>query len=209
MPVERLAAFCRERGIIFVVDGAHPPGMMRVDLHAIGADFYASSPHKWLCAPQGTGLLYMAEPWRTRLWPTLASGGWDDLSLGAHRFNHMGSLDESRIAGLVAALAFHEVVGAERVHARVRQLRRHLLQQLADIPRVRIMSPSRDDMAAGMVAFTVYGVPSLELQRRLAERANVRVRVVSEYGLGWMRMAPHIWNLESEMDRVAELVAEA
>jgi isopenicillin-N epimerase len=209
MPVERLAAFCRERGIIFVVDGAHPPGMMRVDLHAIGADFYASSPHKWLCAPQGTGLLYMAEPWRTRLWPTLASGGWDDLSLGAHRFNHMGSLDESRIAGLVAALAFHEVVGADRVHARVRQLRRHLLQQLAGMPRVRIMSPSRDDMAAGMVAFTVDGVPSLELQRRLAERANVRVRVVSEYGLGWMRLAPHIWNLEAELDRVAELVAEA
>src|SRR5690606_30638066 len=48
MPVAAIAAMCRERGIVCVVDGAHPPGMMRVDLRAIDADFYASSPHKWL-----------------------------------------------------------------------------------------------------------------------------------------------------------------
>src|SRR5690606_20056320 len=99
MPVAEIAALCRERGIICVVDGAHPPGMINVDLHGIDADFYASSPHKWLCAPQGTGLLYMREEWRTRLWPTLASGGWNDASLGAHRFNHLGTMDESRLAG--------------------------------------------------------------------------------------------------------------
>jgi selenocysteine lyase/cysteine desulfurase len=96
LPVREVAELCREKGIIFVVDGAHPPGMMRVDLSSWKPEFYASSPHKWLLAPQGTGLLYLGEGWRTRLWPTLASGGWDDVALGAHRFNHLGTFDESR-----------------------------------------------------------------------------------------------------------------
>jgi selenocysteine lyase/cysteine desulfurase len=148
----------------------------------------------------------MREEWRTRLWPTLASGGWDDLSLGAHRFNHMGTLDESRLAGLDAALRFHQTIGTAAVEARVRELGAHLLELLAGIPRVRIMSPRDPMLGVGLIAFTVAGVEALELQRRLAQEANARTRVVSEYGYGWMRLSPHIYNLEAELERVAALI---
>jgi len=205
MPVDRIVNLCRERGIISVIDGAHPPGLMRVDLRALDPDFYASSPHKWLLAPQGTGLLYIRENWRDRLWPTLASGGWDDLSLGAHRFNHLGTLDESRLAGLDAALRFHEAIGHDRIVARIATLRRSLHEQLAELPRVRMTSPLEN--GAGMLSFRVEGVPSLELQKRLAER-NMRTRVISEYDYGWMRLSPHVYTSEEEIGRVVKLVGE-
>jgi isopenicillin-N epimerase len=205
MPVSEIAALCRRRGIICVVDGAHPPGMMRVDLHAIDADFYASSPHKWLCAPQGSGLLYMREEWRTRLWPTLASGDWDNLELGAQRFNHLGSLDESRLAGLDAALRLQETIGIDRIEARIRMLGEHMHNRLAALPRLRMMSPRNDRLGIGLIAFRINGVESLELQRRLAG-ANVRTRVVSEYGYGWMRLSPHVYNTFDELDRVVDLL---
>ncbi len=137
LPVERIAELCREREITFVVDGAHPPGMMALDLSSWRPDFYASSPHKWLLAPQGTGLLYLGEAWRTRLWPTLASGGWDDLDLGAQRFNHLGTFDESRMAGLLASVEFLNMLGMERVEARVRYLRGRLQAALERLPGVR------------------------------------------------------------------------
>jgi selenocysteine lyase/cysteine desulfurase len=207
MPVREIAALCRQHGIVCVVDGAHPPGMIRVDLRAIDADFYASSPHKWLCAPQGTGLLYMRDEWRTRLWPTLASGGWDDMSLGAHRFNHMGTIDESRLAGLDAALRLHETIGPDAVEARIRELDALLLSALADVSRVRIKSPRDPSLGVGLIAFTVDGIESLELQRRLAE-ANVRTRVVSEYNYGWMRLSPHVYNTVGEVERVVALIAD-
>jgi isopenicillin-N epimerase len=206
LPAREIAALCRDRGIISVIDGAHPPGMMDVDLRAIDADFYASSPHKWLCAPQGSGLLYMREEWRTRLWPTLASGDWDNLELGAQRFNHLGSLDESRLAGLDAALRFQQIIGRDRIEARIRALDAHLLAALERLPHVRIMSPRDPALGIGLVSFAVPGVESLELQRRLAAAANVRTRVVSEYGYGWMRLSPHIYNTFEELDRVAELL---
>jgi isopenicillin-N epimerase len=208
MPVREIAAMCRQRGVICVVDGAHPPGMMRVDLRSIDADFYASSPHKWLCAPQGSGLLYLREEWRTKLWPTLASGDWNNTQLGAHRFNHLGTFDESRLAGLDAAILFQQTIGTDRIEARVRELRRRLLDGLAAIPRVRIMSPRDDALGAGMVAFSVDSIESLVLQQRLAETANVRTRVIGEYGYGWMRLSPHIYTAPGELDRVVGLIAD-
>jgi selenocysteine lyase/cysteine desulfurase len=208
MPVAEITALCREHGIICVVDGAHPPGMMRVDMEALGPpDFYASSPHKWLGAPQGTGLLWMAEEWRTRLWPTEASGGWDDLSLGAHRFNHLGTMDGSRPAGLDAAVQFNDAIGTDRVEARARHLRRRLRAALETLPGITIATPAGETLSAGVVSFELDGIESLALQRRLAREANVRTRVVAEYGYGWMRLAPHIYNTEAEVDRVVEWIA--
>ncbi len=206
MPVRELVDLLRPRGIVVVVDGAHPPGLMPLDLGALDPDFYASSPHKWLLAPQGTGFLWLREEWRTRLWPSVGSGDWDNLKLGAQRFNHLGTLDESRLAGLAAALAFHQAIGPERVHARIRELRRRLAEGLATVPGVTVVSPPDDGLVAGMVAFTTGRVPALELQQRLEKSANMRTRVIGEHGYGWMRLSPHIYNSPAEMDRAVELI---
>jgi selenocysteine lyase/cysteine desulfurase len=208
MPVRALVDLARDHGIISVVDGAHPPGMMPVDMAALDPDFYASSPHKWLLAPQGTGALYIRSNWRTRLWPTLASGDWDDLSLGAMRFNHLGSFDESRMAGLLAAIHFHDAIGAEKIHARIRELRARIFTGLSRIERLRIKSPAGDVLGAGMVSFRVDGLDSLELQRRLASKANVRTRVIGEYDYQWMRLSAHIYNSPAEIDKVVGMIAE-
>lgn len=206
LPVGRLAELCRERGIVFAVDGAHPPGMRRVSLREVGGDFYASSPHKWLLAPQGTGLLYLAPEWRRRLWPTLASGGWDDTDLGAHRFNHLGTFDESRLAGLIAAVEFVNALGMERVEGRVRYLHQRLKDGLRAVPGVHIVSPEQPELSTGMVSFALDGVDSLELQRYLASEANVRTRVIGEYDYGWMRLSTHVYNTMRDVETVLELV---
>jgi selenocysteine lyase/cysteine desulfurase len=209
LPVAELSARCARDGIVLVVDGAHPPGMMSLDLGSPSGDLYASSPHKWLLAPQGNGLLYLTRPWRGKLWPTLASGGWDDLSLGAHRFNHLGTFDESRLAGLLAAVEFVQALGMDRVEARIRTLRGRLQDGLLGIPGVRVVTPSDEGLVAGMVSFTLEGAESLDLQAHLARRHGVRTRVISEYGYGWMRLSTHVYNRPEELDRVVEMVAEA
>ena len=206
LPVERLGRRCREAGIVFVVDGAHPPGLMPVDLASIGADFYASSPHKWLLAPQGTGLLWMAPRWRDRLWPTLPSGDWSEP--GSQRFNHVGTLDGSRIAGLQAALEFHRSLGSEAIWRRVRELQDRLRSGLLSIPGLSLRSPDATG-TAGMLSFRIEGLDSLALQGHLARAARVRTRVIGEYGLGWMRLSTHVYNESGELDRVLALLDAA
>ncbi len=209
LPVSALARRCADRGITLVVDGAHPPGMMSLDLSTLGGDFYASSPHKWLLAPQGTGLLYLAPAWRTELWPTLASGGWDDLELGAHRLNHLGTFDESRLAGLLAAVEFIGTIGMDRIEGRIRYLRSALQSGLEVIDGVSLATPAQEKLATGMVSFRLEGISSLDLQAHLARVAKVRTRVISEYGYDTMRLSTHVYNRPSDLERVLGLVDEA
>jgi len=206
MPVREIVELCRQRGIISVIDGAHPPGLMPMSVRHLNPDFYAGSPHKWLLAPQGTGLLWMAEEWRTKLWPSVASGDWNNKTLGAHRFNHLGTLDESRFAGLLAALEFFELVGPSRIYARIEQLRHALLSGLADIRGIQIATPF--SQSAGMISFKHPRLASLELQKKLGER-NVRTRVIGEYNYGWMRLSPHIYNTIDEIGRVIDMIGSA
>jgi selenocysteine lyase/cysteine desulfurase len=189
LPVRELAARSAEQGIVLVVDGAHPPGMIRLDLGELGGDF---SPR-----------------WREALWPTLASGGWDDKALGAHRLNHLGTFDESRMAGLLAAVEFLQAIGMERVEARVRYLRRLLQDGLEEIPGVFVTTPGAEELATGMVAFRMEGVDSLDLQAHLARTERVRTRVISEYGHGTMRLSTHIYNRPDELHRVLGLLRDA
>lgn len=209
LPIRALADRCAEVGITLVVDGAHPPGMLDFDVDAIGGGMYASSPHKWMLAPQGTGLLYLAPEWRERLHPTLASGGWDDLSLGAHRLNHMGTIDESRPVGLLAAADYLSAIGMERIEARVRFLRARLEEGLRSIDGLGVATPASESMKGGMVSFSIDGVESAALQRHLSRAARVRTRVIAEYDYGWMRLSTHIYNSPAQIDRAVELIDEA
>ncbi len=203
MPVREIVELCRQRGIISVIDGAHPPGLVPMSIRELNPDFYAGSPHKWLLAPQGTGLLWLGEEWRTKLWPSVASGEWDNKQLGAHRFNHLGTLDESRFAGLLAALEFYELLGPARIYARIEQLRLTLLSGLSDIRGLQLATPASN--SAGMVAFKHPRLPSLELQKVLGAK-NVRTRVIGEYDYGWMRLSAHIYNSIDELGRVISLI---
>jgi len=207
-PVKELCALARERGIITAIDGAHPPGMLRTNLVDLGCDFYASSPHKWLLAPKGTGLLYVSEPWLDRLWPTIVSGGWDSLQDKAVRFDRKGTVNDSLYAGFQAAVDFHALIGPERVERRIRWLGDRLYDGLSRIAGVQLKSASDATIRAPLVSFTVDGWTADDLIQALWERAMVRVRHVAEYDYHWVRLSTHVYNTPEEIDRVVHLVAE-
>jgi len=207
-PVGELCALAREHGIVTAIDGAHPPGMLRFRLTDLGCDFYASSPHKWLLAPKGSGLLYVSEPWLDRLWPTIVSGGWDALQDKALRFDRKGTINESLLAGFQAAMEFHNLVGPERVERRIRWLGDRLYDGLAGIAGVDLKSPTDAALRAPLISFTVRGWTADDLIKALWERGPVRVRHVAEYDYHWVRLSTHIYNTPEEVDRVVALIRE-
>ena len=207
-PVKELCALARSRGMITAIDGAHPPGMLRVNLVDLGCDFYASSPHKWLLAPKGSGLLYVSEPWLDRLWPTIVSGGWDSLADKAVRFDRKGTVNDSLYAGFQAAVDFHNLMGPERVERRIRWLGDRLYEGLLRIPGVVLKSPTEAAIRAPMISFTVNGWTTDDLIKALWDRAMVRVRHVAEYDYHWVRLSTHVYTTPEEVDRVVALVGE-
>ena len=92
LPVQQICKAARAKGVITVVDGAHMNGQIPVDLHDLGCDYFAGSPHKWMFAPAGCGILYGRPEMLDRLWPSIVSGGWNNKEqLKAARFMRIGT----------------------------------------------------------------------------------------------------------------------
>jgi isopenicillin-N epimerase len=205
-PVARLVRLARSRGILSVIDGAHPPGLLVLDLQAIDADYYATSPHKWLLAPKGTGLLVTRPDRLEQTWPLIASGDWQ--AADARRFEHAGTGNESLVAGLAAAVAFQEAIGREAIERRARDLATALFGQLAEVPGVRLVSPRTAALRSAMVSFTKDGSTAEELQQSLG-RAGFRTRRIAEFGYEYLRLSTHLYVLPRDLDRAVALVAAA
>lgn len=203
-PVEELCAEAARRGIVTVIDGAQTCGHLAIDVRAMGCDAYFSSPHKWLLAPKGTGFLYVHERLHERVWTTLASAEWDNWRDGVYRLMQYGTGNLSLLVGLEKAVEFHLSIGPKRIEERIVGLADRLRAGLAEIPRVRIWSPTHPRLRSATTVWAVDGLSAVELQDLLWERGRVRCRAMGDpYGV---RQCCHIYNSEEEVDRTLEVV---
>src|SRR5690349_17509268 len=130
LPAKELCALARTKGILSAVDGAHVPGMMRLNVHDLGCDMYSASPHKWLFATKGSGFLYVRDEVMDRVWCTIATEGWDDTKLRAERFQRIGSSNVPALWGLRASIKLANDIGMERIERRHRMLADYILAEM-------------------------------------------------------------------------------
>lgn len=201
LPVKELCRLARDRGVLSHVDGAHAIGQIQLDLHDLGCDFYATSPHKWLLAPKGTGTLYVREELLERLWVNIATVGWRDHALKAYRFSSIGTSNLSVMVGLKAALDFHRLIGPERVYTQIHQLAARLRDKLKEYPQLRLTNASTDAFYGGMVSFEA---AKGDLKRVLAELAARKVRVAGNAER--IRVATHIFTQPPELNTFLDAV---
>ncbi len=152
-PIREICQAARAKGVITVVDGAHMQGQVPIRLSDYGCDYYAGSPHKWLFAPAGSGMLYVREENIAKLWPLVATARWDDKTIGAARFMMFGANNRSVIEGMIAGLRFHQQIGSDRIYQRTHQLARMAREKIAAIPYLELLTPADDRMYAALVTF--------------------------------------------------------
>jgi isopenicillin-N epimerase len=201
VPAREICEAARKRGILTHVDGAHAIGHIPLDLHAMGCDFYVTSPHKWLMAPKGTGTLYIREEMLERLWVNTASAGWREFKDKAYRFCRVGTSNLSVIVGLKAALEFVQAIGPQRVYQRIHELAGRVRDGLKRYPQLRLLNASGDAFYAGLVSFEpVQG----NLQRVVQELAARNIRFAG--GNQRIRIATHIFTQPTELNAFFDAV---
>ena len=204
MPVVELIALARERGALSLIDGAQAVGQIRVNVRELGCDAYVASPHKWLMAPKGTGLLYIRRPLQEKFWTTLASYQWDNQEQGAFRFMQYGTGSTALIDGLMAALALGERHGMERVERWDLALTKRLRDGLGKIKGAVLSSPADPRLASAITTFRVEGTTARDLQNALWEK---KIRVRAQGDDKGVRLSAHIYVSPSDIDRVLDVVS--
>jgi selenocysteine lyase/cysteine desulfurase len=195
LPVREICEQARARGVTTVVDGAHMTGQVKLRLDELGCDFFAGSPHKWLFAPAGCGLLYIREEWLERLWPLVVTGGWDKPELKAARFMQVGTNERAIFEGLLAGKRFAEAIGPERIYARIHELARRVRAMAAARPSLELLTPEDDRLYAAMVAFRLKPEPLARLRKLAAER-----RIWLSGGEETIRISTHIHTRPSDIE---------
>lgn len=219
-PLAEIVKLARSKGILIFVDGAHGTGMLSLDLHALGVDFYASSTHKWLCGPKGVGYLYVRKDRFDEIEPIFvgaySDSGWSleshpprivGFNPTAHRFDY-GSQNSALYDGAVAAIDFFEKIGMKKITEHGCTLALGLQNELLKLSdSIEMLTPTEDRSRAMMVSFRFRD--SARASTRFANFAvehGFRVRQVSEASMNAIRISTHLYNSADEVDRFLAVV---
>jgi isopenicillin-N epimerase len=207
LPVARIVAACRQLGVPVLIDGAHAPGQLDLDLTAIGADWYVGNCHKWLCAPKGCAFLHAAPARQAGLHPVTISHGFEQGYLA--EFDWTGTTDHSRFLAVTEAIKFHHRLGGAALRARNRQLASQAADLLAHRLNTRPGATADLTAAMGVVRLPVAdpsAAQARDIRRRLLQ-AGTDAPVHALDGALWLRFSAFAYNELEDYARLAEITA--
>lgn len=220
LPIEELVPTLRERGIETLVDGAHAPGMLALDLDALGAGYYVGNLHKWVCAPKGAGFLFVRRELQGSVRPTVISHGANsprtDRSRFQLEFGGCGTDDPTALLCVPEAL---RVVGGLVPGGwdEVRRRNRALALRARDVlcAALAIEPPAPDAMIGSLAAVPLPGAVASTapgaadpLNAELFREERIEVPVYGWPGIGRLvRVSAQLYNEEREYERLAQALA--
>jgi isopenicillin-N epimerase len=196
LPVEDICAAARKAGVLSIVDGAHVPGHMPLDLGTLGADVYAGNCHKWLCAPKGSGFLWARPEHQDWIEPLVISWGYHEDAIFGERHGWQGTRDAAACLAVPKAIEVHASFDPEAA------------RELADEAERRLSpfgpKPLRGMRAPFMRALTVRHADPAELSRRLYDEHRVELPAYEWEDITLVRVSIGPYNDEADVNRLVD-----
>ena len=186
-PVAEICRRAREMGIMTVIDGAHAPGQIDLDLDAIGADAYSGNCHKWLCGPKGSAFLHVRPEHQDRVEALSVSWGWGEgfrthdgltRSQFIRRNQWQGTRDPASYLAVPAALDFLDAHHWDAVRERCFAMATGVAARVADLTGLPSISPLTTDWISQMVAMPIPTTDPVALYRRLLDDFRIEIPLV-------------------------------
>jgi isopenicillin-N epimerase len=209
LPLVELAACCRDRGVAVLADGAHAPGMLPLDVPALGVDWYAGNLHKWAHAPRSSGVLWVHPSRQADLHPPVISWGLDKGFLA--EFDWVGTRDPSPWLAAPAGLAFLSQLGVEDVRRYNHDLAWRAASHLTD--RWGTTFECDEASVGSMVTLplpdSLGATPedAARLRDALLNDDDIEIQVHAGHGRLWARVSAQVYNDWSDIEQVADAVA--
>ena len=207
IPVRRITDMARARGILTLVDGAQSTGQLDFRIADLGCDMFATSLHKWVYAPRGTGFLHVRRDVIERVWPIWPS--WSGKpATSIEKFEDTGTASKAVPAAMPSVFAFNERVGAARREARLRHLRDLWLDPIMRSGRVTLLTDRDPARSCAITAFRVEGMDPERLATALRERHGLLIGTINLAEMPELTgnyLAANLRNTPEQMARFADV----
>ena len=232
LPAHELCAAARRRGIVSVVDGAHAPAMIPLNVSEVGADFYTGNCHKWLLAPSGTGFLIVGPGHEDRLQPLHVSWGYhveqSPLADGAmalrdpNKADAFGSTPRTRFLEFEGtrdicpwlatpmAIQFQSEIGFEKIRTRIAELVRYTRGTIGGLG-LSLATPEDRRLSGSLTAFNlpISGLVAANRLRAAIWKHKIEVPIIERPDRLMIRVSTHFYNTTEEIDRLADVLPGA
>jgi len=202
LPVEAIVARARAEGLVAIVDGAHAPGHVDLDLSTLDADFYAGNCHKWLCAPKGSGFLHVRDEWQERVDGPIVSWGYREPATFISRTERQGTRDAAAYLAVSDAIAF---VREHDVRDRCVALARTARAQLCELLGTKPLAP---DASIRQLASVQLRRPEPELSKRLFDDYRIEVPTMGPRRHDLLRISIALYTEREDVERLLDALPQ-
>jgi isopenicillin-N epimerase len=222
LPIKEICRAARKRGILTVIDGAHGPGMLPLQLDELGADFYTTNLHKWFLAPGGSGFLYVAPGLEDRIEPWQVSWGWKFDPKKAHErdpyggsywqrsYEFEGTRDITPWLTVGTTADFHDAIGKDTIRRRHHELSTLVRGHLDGLEGLKLVTPDHPELRGGLTAFRMPSHINGHLARKhLWEKDRIEINMVDHPDGPFFRVSTHLYNLPEELSKLAGSIPAA
>lgn len=206
LPVREICRMAHARNIEVVVDAAQSFALKQFKIGDLECDYLGTSLHKWLHAPKGSGLLYLRRSHIPKLWPLFASGSTrkkEDI----RKFELYGTWPDTLLA-IGEAIRFHNSLGPAAKEARHREMTRYWLDAVRDLSRLRLYTPTGNELSCGITCIGLDGMPASTLRKRLLDQHRILTMDVSRRTKEFdgVRISPSLATIRAELDALINAI---
>jgi isopenicillin-N epimerase len=207
-PIAPLIDRARQAGIISIVDGAHAPGQIDLNLRELGADFYAGNLHKWLLAPKGSAFLYARKERQPLVEPLVVSWGWEAEKPGPSKFideqEWQGTRDIAAYLSVPAAIQFQRDQQWPQVREQCYAFVRYAREQVSALTGLPPLTPDEAQWFTQMSALPLPPCDLEELKRRLYAEFKIEIPVINWNNRQFVRISIQGYNTRADVEALSE-----
>lgn len=206
MPVKKIIQAAHNQGIEVVLDFAHSFAQLDFTLTDTGADYAGTSLHKWLCAPFGTGLLYMKKEKIQKHWPLLPHH--EPQSDDIRKFENLGTRAYAAEMAIAQAIDFQEMLGTERKQKRLHFLKKYWIERCLDIPGFHLYTSLNPQFSCAIATFSLPNREPIKLSNLLFNRYKIHTSPTVWENISGVRVTPHVYTSLKDLDKLVKAIHE-
>lgn len=199
LPAAEICRRAREQGIWSIVDGAHVPGHIPLDISAIGADAYSGNFHKWLCAPKGSAFLYVRREWHQLVEPLVISWGWGEGNSFVTQNQWQGTRDVAAFLAVPSAIAFQRAHNWPQVYEQCHRLASDAQMAVTELTHLTPLAMG-DKWFGQMVSLPLPNCDPEALKQRLYDDYCIEVPILRWHDKTLIRISLQAYNTSADIE---------